>query len=1645
MKVTTKYALSGALISVIVASIFIISGVLTEVKFKIDVDKNTFYKDGKIIAVEDWLLESQRTFFTLGSQPDGVICSRTTATRCYVDDYWQRIDRVSSKKLLYTWNETDVVNVKRATKYSDGLWRNDTMRFIETTNIDEFPEHQKIEFIPKNLNTNYRAIWRIKNLNTTDYAEGYYLNDSQKLCRLIFEYAVVDWCNARYKMSYAELNKSKGELLIHFDNFTGIHELNVRLYDPDKIEFVRELELLGLKDIEGNNFTSTDTKQYFRTDLLDLLSNTNNCWQDCETVYKIANPTDYNLSLADNGLDLEYFQFKGELDVKNSKIFILKNLTRDVHQYVYDYENYTVSEVSNITGKLESYNKTRLKSETLQIKEETYEALVPLSDEDVIQAHDETKLVVRGSIDLLEGADNVVNYAGIRYSEYAEWYANADRVYSVNLSVGSAVSSNVTTAIINLDMSNTTIFNSSARIYVARNNSAGNLTQRHSELSGYGTSTGKVYFLIDIDIANNTDILENWSVVVGQLGQPLRTWKHIFFDGSNLTGAEGYTNISGNDSIFQQYKVGDGSEYADWRNKTAAPIGTVIEQVSRDNMQLDGSCFHSVKTFTLDTKRYDYEVGFLMTSNQFSAGAGASIWGLANGTGTVSDINNICRNQNVATDGIFFTNSITGQANRTVRVYTNASATDGTEIMTGANKISKGDRHYYIINITNQTGTEAVTVDIRAKNTNGSGFNGTIQNISTTNMPQGKTLKLFFKTWGDEDPDLNTSIGAITLMVFPQNRTTAYVGGGSALNPPAPADTTSPSAINQINPANAVINTSNSFTFFGNATDDIVLGNATLYSNESGSFVANKTTTIGGTFANISLNVSSYNDTGLTWFFRVCDNVNNCNNSLNRTLTVNSFPSGVNLTNPANGTSNGTRTHLFFTNATDIRQLFNATLYHNIDGSWLANQTATKNGTTNTSSFTVTSIIPGTYLWNVQWCDTEGNCSQSTANATFTVTNNAPNLTRLDINSTDPGKNNSVQNLTVYPRNLTDSDGDFVKNITTWFVNGSSRNLLNMPFEGGSNSTFTRDYSGTNNSGIKNGTVLGAFYNVTGGVDGKRAYTFNGSQKVYINISTRLIRGTNFSTYGAWIRPSTFACSGNFCMVLVQSSNLADGIEVYVNDTGAPMCYDGNGLTISNYTMSINRWYHFMCRNNKTSLTMFINGVEITSDTAISDDGGLDDSLGRLGTDFIIGSHPSFSNSSSFYTFNGNIDDVQVYNYSLSKEQILALYQNKTDIIVGPELNYLENWSACTTPNDVDGGSDGPTVCSENVSILNAAPDVTLNNPLNYTRNGSTSQKFNANMSDGDLDELVNATLYHNISGSWLANQTIVLNGTSNSTNFTVANIPLGMYAWNVQVCDNYNFCNQNDINFTFERRTIVIFPITVPITPNNFTIFEPNNKSFLIEFTNSTQVNITWYINGSAVNVSRVTNGSNTSNFTFVNSYTDAGQYNISVNFTGVLENVGMQWYIVNNDSGSGPVNATFYYGANISNVTGPVFKINFSNLSAFNFSSTSNITYTQFNVTPINRSLDFSEGPCFSFANNGTATKMIQLSINRTVPGTLQFKVGTTSNITLSKEINSTVINLSSFTPNEIIDVYCWASFIGRNISEKFIFNYTENITDA
>ena len=365
----------------------------------------------------------------------------------------------------------------------------------------------------------------------------------------------------------------------------------------------------------------------------------------------------------------------------------------------------------------------------------------------------------------------------------------------------------------------------------------------------------------------------------------------------------------------------------------------------------------------------------------------------------------------------------------------------------------------------------------------------------------------------------------------------------------------------------------------------------------------------------------------------------------------------------------------------------------------------------------------------------------TTCSNVLTVMEGSPlNIDSVILNSSS-GTNLTHENLTAYVINL--SSGD--KAIYDWRKDGNSIAVLNMPFEGESNASWTKDYTNNANNGIVNN---GAIYNSAGGYDGKGAYEFDGvndSIEIDYNQDFNFTDGDGF-TVMAWMSPkdlvnnrgdiiSHYRGASNYRVWDLQIYNGQARFAGCLNGTLDSCVYAYSGVNVNDS----NTWYHLAGTWNGTHLQVYVNGIaedptpeplagiHSTSNTGI-----------RIGHD------------TATEWYNGSIDEVMIFNRSLSEQQILALYNNRTDLIVSDETSIGDNWSVQVTPND--GIEDGASVMSNNLIILTEDTCTCPSSLATWTVNMEDNCWLNSvcNISGYDLtftgvgNFTVNSTLYVN-------------------------------------------------------------------------------------------------------------------------------------------------------------------------------------------------------------------------------------------------------------------------------------------------------------
>ena len=351
----------------------------------------------------------------------------------------------------------------------------------------------------------------------------------------------------------------------------------------------------------------------------------------------------------------------------------------------------------------------------------------------------------------------------------------------------------------------------------------------------------------------------------------------------------------------------------------------------------------------------------------------------------------------------------------------------------------------------------------------------------------------------------------------------------------------------------------------------------------------------------------------------------------------------------------------------------------------------------------------------------DGNCT-STYNTDICCgyVNRAPTISSLVLNATSSG-NYTTDNLTLY-FSSSDADLDSVYNFTDWRLNGTSIAVLNMPFDANVSSLSAGaviDYSTFGDNGqLGGGTSANApTWTSNGKIGG--AYNFNGSQQ-YISIpdSNNLEPPTTF-TVSVWIYPFSNVTNqaGAVAATIVGKSGYSTGYRLTYSNTTAKVTFEvGNGSgastsasVTSTIIIPLNTWTFIAGTFDLGTGVekLYINGGLNATRTSVFNYTPSNANTVRTGYDNGAGNTASF---------NGSIDEIKIYNRTLTADQIyqeyLAGLNNKsTNIMLSNETVIGDNWSVLVGSCD---GQACTTSLSNNVTIKTPQPStVTQVSPTN--------------------------------------------------------------------------------------------------------------------------------------------------------------------------------------------------------------------------------------------------------------------------------------------------------------------------------------------
>lgn len=332
----------------------------------------------------------------------------------------------------------------------------------------------------------------------------------------------------------------------------------------------------------------------------------------------------------------------------------------------------------------------------------------------------------------------------------------------------------------------------------------------------------------------------------------------------------------------------------------------------------------------------------------------------------------------------------------------------------------------------------------------------------------------------------------------------------------------------------------------------------------------------------------------------------------------------------------------------------------------------------------------------------------------------------------------AVDDVRIYNRALTAQEVAILAGVKGKPVTTSNNGLIGYwPFDANTvESTVLKDKSGRGN----NASLVASPAKVQGKV--RDAYSFDGSTQYAQVTASSDLNLTSNATLAAWVKVSTLK---NYNQVVMRNRANIDFYGMVIDSTGGVFAQFANNSSVcaplSTTKIEAGRWYHLVVTYDgslgSANCKIYINAVQDATTATYS---------GGIGTGFTtevlaIGMDPA--NASR--VFSGSIDEVKVYNRTLSPSEITTLYKSgattgsygaiaTSSILISSGLvSYLtfdgKTMTSSTSTDSSGAGNHGALNNSPRVVLGKVGQGVSLNGSNQYINAGrNTSLNFTGNM-----------------------------------------------------------------------------------------------------------------------------------------------------------------------------------------------------------------------------------------------------------------------------------------------------------------------------
>ena len=223
------------------------------------------------------------------------------------------------------------------------------------------------------------------------------------------------------------------------------------------------------------------------------------------------------------------------------------------------------------------------------------------------------------------------------------------------------------------------------------------------------------------------------------------------------------------------------------------------------------------------------------------------------------------------------------------------------------------------------------------------------------------------------------------------------------------------------------------------------------------------------------------------------------------------------------------------------------------------------------------------------------------------------------------------------------------------FLGGSTGSAWNSSYAGvyhfpNGSSLSANDSSTYGNNGVNNFAAA-----TSGKIDGAASFSGSGDEDLGNNPSLQI---SGQITLEAWVNFSSFPTSGKFSYILAKGFDGSN--EAYylrLSNTGTLNVdigsYNGTNYsaTLSNWSGSLNTWYHFVGLYDGTSWILYINGSQMAANSQTT--GAINSAK-----DAFVGANDINGTVSRFMS--GKIDEARIMNVGVSTNWIATEYNNQS-------------------------------------------------------------------------------------------------------------------------------------------------------------------------------------------------------------------------------------------------------------------------------------------------------------------------------------------------------------------------------------------------